>query len=193
MTTVAILRSPSGLRSKRLLNRNTVKSQIVSEKNDEKGFDRDIWRLTDALIRVIDGDALEDIAPVGPGEVRLDARPGDDVDPVLGVVEGLEHDDEGGAGVAFLVHAGAVVVQLDHAVLVLLGHLVHYAPEPLERALLPSHPVEVRALRHEGLLLCLGRALHVRRRRRLLLLDVVEHVLDDADQRSGSDAESDEQ
>lgn len=154
-----------------------------------------VVELTDALVAVVEGDALVDVAPVGAGEVGLDAGAGDDVDAVLGVVERLEHSDERRPGVPFLVHAGAVVVQLDHPLLVRLRHLVHHPPEPLERPLLPRHPVEVGAPRLER-----------RRRRRhrvvvavavlevaVQLPHVVYDVLDDGDHRGGADPEADEE
>src|SRR5438105_3821822 len=58
------------------------------------GLELGVGRLTDALVVVVEGDALVDVAPVGPCEVGLDAGAGDDVDAVLGVVERLEHGDE---------------------------------------------------------------------------------------------------
>ena len=48
---------------------------------------------TDSLVAVVERDALVDVAPVGAGEVGLDAGPRHDVHPVLGVVEGLQHGD----------------------------------------------------------------------------------------------------
>uniref|UniRef100_A0A0A8XSR1 Uncharacterized protein n=1 Tax=Arundo donax TaxID=35708 RepID=A0A0A8XSR1_ARUDO len=145
---------------------------------------------SDALVTVVESDTLVDVAPVGSAEVGLDVGAGDDVDAMLGVAEGLEHSDERRPRVVLLVDAGAVVVELDDAVLVRLGHLVHDAAEPLEGALLPRRPVEVGAPRPE-------------RRRQVVcaarlevaadLLRVVDDVLDDGDHGRGTDAEADEQ
>ena len=144
---------------------------------------------------MVEGDALVDVAPVGPGEVGLDAGPRHDVDAVLGVVERLEHGDERGPGVALLVHAGAVVVELDHALLVGLGHLVHDAPEPLEGALLAGHPVEVGTPRAEGRhggRRGVGAGARAGLQVAVQLLHVVDDVLDDGDHGRGADAQPDE-
>jgi hypothetical protein len=42
---------------------------------------------------VSEGDALVNFAPVWSAEVGLDTGTGDDIDVVLGKVEGLEHGD----------------------------------------------------------------------------------------------------
>lgn len=107
------------------------------------------WRLTDALISVVERDAFVDVAPVGFPEVGLDTRAGDDVDAVLAVVERLEYSHERGSGVAITVEAGAVVVELDDALLVRLHHFLHNVAEPAEGALIPGRPVEVGAPRAE--------------------------------------------
>jgi hypothetical protein len=140
-----------------------------------------------ALVRA--RHALEHLPPVGAREVRAHARAGHHVDAALGVVQRLQHHQQRGPRVALLVHAGAVVVQLhDVPPGVALRHLVHHAAEPLEGALLARAPVEVDAPRHE--------CRRPRRRRRggfLDVGDVVQHVLDDADQRGGADAQPDEE
>ncbi|BAT17506.1 Os12g0541350, partial [Oryza sativa Japonica Group] len=147
----------------------------------------------DALPLVVHGDALEHVAPARAREVGAHPRPGHHVHAVLGVVERLEHRHQRRPRVPLLVHAGAVVVELDQlAPGVAVGHLVHHAAEPLERALLPRAPVEVDALRHErpprrgrGAAAIGG----VRRGGGLgVVVDVVEDVLDDADERGGADA-----
>lgn len=147
--------------------------------------------LTDALISVINGDMLEDGAPVRASKMGLHPRAGDDVHSVLGVVQRLQHDDEGRTGVSLLVHAGAVVMELNGAAMVLLRHFVHHPAEPLEGSLLPRDPVEVRPLRRK-------RLLSLRRSGGLGVFlivggGVVEDVLDDADQRGGADAEPHEE
>ena len=85
--------------------------------------------LTNTLVLVVLRNALVDVWPVGPGEVGLDAGAGNNVDAVLGQVEHLKQCDDTGAGV--IAHTGAVVVELDHVILVGLGYLVHDVVEPL--------------------------------------------------------------
>nr|GMC69015.1 Os12g0541350 [Ipomoea batatas] len=86
---------------------------------------------------------------IGLSEVGLNTGAGNDVDAALGEVEGLEHGDEGGTGVSFLVHAGAVIVHLYHMLLIHLRNLIHYPFEPLKRPLFPCNPVEIRPPRFE--------------------------------------------
>jgi hypothetical protein len=96
---------------------------------------------------VSEGDALVNFAPVWSAEVGLDMGTGDDIDVVLGKVEGPEHGDECGPGVVILINAAAVVMELNDTLLVRRGHLVQDSTEPLEGALLPGESFESRALK----------------------------------------------
>jgi len=92
---------------------------------------------------MIKRNAFVDIAPIGFGEVRHDASAGDNVEAMLGMVDGLKHGDESRASITFFVHAGAVAMEFDHLPPILFGHLVHHPFEPVEGTLLSRHPVEV--------------------------------------------------
>ena len=112
------------------------------------------------------------------------------------MVQRLQHGDERRPSVAFLVHARAVIVQLDRPLLVGLGHLVHHPPEPLERALLSGHPVEVgpsgleRGPGSLAVAAAVAATLDVGSGGGLGVeeLHVVDNVLEDADEGRGSDA-----
>ncbi len=60
------------------------------------------------------------------------------------MVQRLQHHDQIGASIAFLEHTRQIVVHLDGLHVVDLLHILHHSTEPIEGALLSSHPVEVR-------------------------------------------------
>jgi len=83
------------------------------------------------------------IAPIGFGEVRHDTSSKDNVEAILGMVEGLQHGNESRVSITLFVDAGAVAVELDHLPLILFCHLVHHPFRPVEGTLLFGHLVEV--------------------------------------------------
>jgi hypothetical protein len=138
--------------------------------------------LTNALVAVVQSDAIVDVAPVGSPEVHPDAGA-----VFVGMVERLELGDEGGpiVLVLVLVRAGAVIVELDDVLEVLrLGHLVHHSVEPLEGPLPPRRPVEVGPTRPERVVA--GAGLEVA----ILLPHAVDDVLDDGGHGCHADAEA---
>lgn len=154
------------------------------------------------LALVVERDVLENVAPIWAGKVGPHARPGYDVNSILCMVECLEHENEGGAGITLLVDAGAMVMELDHTISVLLGHIVHHPSEPLERTFLPGDPIEVGSLCHECLLIsfavatfhhnisCHYRSIlfHI-----IIIIIIIQHIFKYAYQWSCSDAQPDEE
>ena len=63
---------------------------------------------------------LEDASPIRPREVRLDTSSKQDINTLLCMLEFLEHDNKGETSIALLIHTWAVVVELNHSILVLL-------------------------------------------------------------------------
>nr|GLL21459.1 hypothetical protein Itr_chr03CG03750 [Ipomoea trifida] len=59
---------------------------------------------------MIGSNAFIDVVPIGPTEVSPNSVEGNNVDTILGVVEGLKHGNKGRTVVTFYVNAGAVIV-----------------------------------------------------------------------------------
>nr|GMC95934.1 hypothetical protein Iba_chr05cCG13330 [Ipomoea batatas] len=59
---------------------------------------------------MIGSNAFIDLVPIGATEVSPNSIAGNNVDTILGVVEGLKHGNKGGTVVTFFVNAGAVIV-----------------------------------------------------------------------------------
>nr|GMC69012.1 hypothetical protein Iba_chr03aCG2660 [Ipomoea batatas] len=59
---------------------------------------------------MIGSNAFIDLVPIGPTEVSPNSVAGNNVDTILGAVEGLKHGNKGKTVVTFFVNAGAVIV-----------------------------------------------------------------------------------
>ena len=151
-------------------------------------FDKMERRHTDALVLMVHCNMFEDTSPVRPCKMCLDASSRQDIHSLLCMLELLQHDNECRTCIPFLVDTRAMVVELNHSILVLLSHLVRDPSEPFKGSLFSRHPVKVGPLCHERSLLCLSTALRLCACNISPLLNVVKHILHNANQRGGSNA-----
>lgn len=148
--------------------------------------------LTNSFIGVLNCNMLKNIAPIWSGKMSLDLCLRDYINPALSMIKGLKHSDQSRTSISFFVNTCAVVVELNHTVFVVLRHLIHHTSKPLERALLTSDPIEVGSFGGERLSLEVvpGAILYHLILYFLVLLDVVKHIFQNANQRSGADSKA---